>query len=178
MRIFATAAPLLGLTLVLAACSSGGATTAPTAAAAATAAATAAASASAPAASESTAPSMAAAGPVTINLADNPLGKILVDGSGRTLYVFLADSGGASACNDKCATAWPPLVSDGSAPTLGAGLDAGDFATISRTDGATQVTFYGMPLYSFASDSAPGDTKGQGLLSKWYVVGADGKPIK
>ena len=77
MRIIRAAAPLLALGIVLAACSSsgGGATAAPTAAAP---------SAAAPSAA---APS-AAAGGVTVNLADSTLGKILADGTGKTLYVF------------------------------------------------------------------------------------------
>ena len=132
--------------------------------------------AASPAASAAASPS-AAAGGVSVALADNALGKILVGADGKTLYVFTADSGGKSACNGDCATAWPPLIGDG-APTLGAGLDAEDFATIKRDDGSSQVTFYGMPVYYFAADAAAGDTKGQGLLSKWYVVDGDGKMIK
>ena len=168
MRTLTIAGSLLGLSLILAACGAGGATTAPATAAPATAAP----------ASQAPASGAPAAGPASLALADNPLGKILVDGKGLTLYLFLADSGGASACYDKCATAWPPLLSDGSAPTLGAGLDAGDFATIDRKDGSKQVTFYGAPVYYFAGDAAAGDTKGQGLNDKWYVIGGDGKAIK
>ena len=57
-------------------------------------------------------------------------------------------------------------------------VDAEDFTTITRDDGATQIAFYGMPLYYFAADAAAGDVKGQGLNDKWYVIGADGTPIK
>jgi predicted lipoprotein with Yx(FWY)xxD motif len=168
MRILTVAAPIVGLSLLLAACSGGGATTAPTAAPVAT-------TAPASAAASSGAPSASAA---SVSLADASLGKILVDGSGKTLYVFLADTGGTSVCYDKCEASWPVLHSDGNAPTLGTGLDAGDFATTDRKDGSKQVTFYGQPLYYFAGDTAAGDVKGQGLNDKWYVVGADGKPIK
>ena len=63
-------------------------------------------------------------------------------------------------------------------PTVGAGLEAEDFSTITRDDGSKQVAFYGQPLYYFAADAAAGDVKGQGLNDKWYVVGADGTPIK
>jgi predicted lipoprotein with Yx(FWY)xxD motif len=113
-----------------------------------------------------------------VNLAETSLGTILVDGAGKTLYVFTPDTaGGISTCYDDCATAWPPLAAD-AVPTPGTGLDAGDFALVDRTDGSKQVTFHGMPLYYFASDAAAGDTKGQGLGEKWYVVDADGKLIK
>lgn len=121
--------------------------------------------------------SAAAAGGPSIALASVSLGKVLTGEGGRTLYIFTPDSAGKSACNGDCAASWPPLAA-AAAPTLGAGLDAGDFTTIARDDGSKQVAFYGMPLYYFAGDSAAGDTKGQGLGGKWYVVGADGKPIK
>jgi predicted lipoprotein with Yx(FWY)xxD motif len=64
------------------------------------------------------------------------------------------------------------------APTVGTGLDASDFTTITRDDGTKQIAFYGQPLYYFAADAAAGDVKGQGLNEKWYVIGADGKAIK
>ena len=132
--------------------------------------------AASPAASEA---ASAAAGGAKVDLADNALGKILVGGDkGLTLYVFAADSGGKSACTGDCLANWPPLTSD-AAPTLGTGLDAEDFATITRDDnGAKQVTFYGQPVYYFAGDTAAGDTKGQGLGGKWYVLDAEGKMIK
>jgi len=178
MRTRTLAAPLLGLTLVLAACSSsGGGASTPSAAAATAPPASEAPSESA--AAESPSESAAAAGGPTVNLGDTSLGSVLVDGDGKTLYIFTPDaaSAGKSVCNGDCAAAWPPLLGD-AAPTLGTGLEAGDFTTITRDDGATQIAFYGMPLYYFAADAAAGDVKGQGLNDKWYVIGADGTPIK
>jgi len=160
------AAPLLGLGFILAACSGSSATAAPTTAPAA-----------APTAAPTTASAAPATGGETVNLAKTALGSVLANGAGKTLYVFTADSGGKSVCNGDCAAKWPPLTSD-AAPALGTGLDAEDFATIARDDGSKQVTFYGMPLYFFAADAAAGDTNGQGLGGKWYVVGADGVPKK
>lgn len=162
MRILRAGVPLLALGLALAACSNSGATTAPTTA-------------------PSTAPSLGsspstAAGAVTINLADSTLGKVLADGAGRTLYGFTADSTGKSACSGGCSDNWPALVSDAT-PTLGTGLDAEDFATITRDDGAKQVTFYGLPLYYFKGDTAAGQTNGQGVGGKWFVVDAEGKMV-
>ena len=177
MRIRTLAAPLLGLTLVLAACSSsGGGAATPSAAPASQPAASEAPSESS--AAESPSASAAASGP-TVNLGDTSLGSVLVDGDGKTLYIFTPDaaSAGKSVCNGDCAAAWPPLLGD-AAPTLGTGLEADDFSTITRDDGATQIAFYGMPLYYFAADAAAGDVKGQGLNDKWYVIGADGTPIK
>ena len=178
MRTRTLAAPLLGLTLVLAACSSSGgaATAAPSAAPASEAPASAAPSESAAA---SPSASAAAGGAVTVNLATTSLGSVLTGADGKTLYVFTPDaaSAGKSVCNGDCAASWPPLLGD-AAPTLGTGLDAEDFTTITRDDGATQIAFYGQPLYYFAADAAAGDVKGQGLNDKWYVVDAEGKAIK
>jgi predicted lipoprotein with Yx(FWY)xxD motif len=118
-----------------------------------------------------------AAGGAAVNLASTSLGDVLVDGAGLTLYMFTADTDGSSACYGDCATNWPPLLLD-AVPSVGAGLDSEDFGSITRDDGTTQVTFYGMPLYTFAGDRAPGDVNGQGLGGKWYVLGADGTVLK
>ncbi len=112
----------------------------------------------------------------TVAVADTKLGKVLVDGKGRTLYVFTKDSAGTSACTGGCATAWPPLMATG-AVVPGAGLDAEDFATIMRSDGSKQVTFYGHPLYTFGGDKAAGDINGQKVAGSWFVVGTDGNPV-
>jgi predicted lipoprotein with Yx(FWY)xxD motif len=110
-------------------------------------------------------------------VSDMALGKIVVDGTGKTLYAFTNDTAGESTCYDACAASWPPLVVTGDI-TPGAGLDAEDFGTTTRTDGSKQVTFYGMPLYWYAGDKAAGDTNGQGLNDKWYVVATTGELIK
>ena len=168
MRTKLLAATTLGLAVLVAACSGAGATPSPTAAPTA-----------APTEAPSEAPaSPAAGGAATVNVGDNALGKILVDGAGKTLYVFTPDgTTGKSTCTGDCAGNWPALVSDG-APTLGTGLDAEDFTSFTRDDGGAQVVFYAMPLYYFAGDKAAGDTNGPGLGGKWYVVGSDGKMIK
>jgi len=115
----------------------------------------------------------------TIGLAGSPLGSLLVDEQGRTVYLFQQDRSGVSTCYDACAAAWPPVLTSG---TPGAAVDVsrGDLGTTVRRDGARQVTYHGHPLYRFAGDARPGDTGGQGLEAfgaEWYVVGADGRPI-
>jgi predicted lipoprotein with Yx(FWY)xxD motif len=109
-------------------------------------------------------------------LAQTSLGGILVGPGGMTLYMFVPDTSTSSSCTGACAATWPPLT--GALPSLGAGLDASSFGTIDRGDGTKQVTFHGHPLYFFSGDKAAGDTNGQALNSKWYVLGADGNPIK
>ena len=120
--------------------------------------------------------SPASGGSGTIALTTTSLGSVLVGPTGMTLYVFMPDTATSSACNGTCASTWPPL--SGSLPSLGTGLNASDFGTITRADGTTQISFHGHPLYYYSGDQAPGDTKGQGIGSKWYVVGSDGNPIK
>ena len=117
--------------------------------------------------------STAAAAP-TVKTTTGALGTYLVNGDGRTLYMFTPDTAGASTCYDNCADAWPPLL--GTA-TAGAGADGSLLSTVARTDGTTQVVYGKYPLYYFDKDTAAGDTKGQGVGTKWYVVGADGEEI-
>jgi predicted lipoprotein with Yx(FWY)xxD motif len=104
------------------------------------------------------------------------LGKILVDGDGRTLYMFTKDSKDTTVCYDKCEVAWPPLLQTDK-PTVGEGVDASMLGTTTRKDGTIQVTYNGLPLYYYFKDQAPGDTTGQGVGSVWYVVAPDGKPV-
>lgn len=167
---------LLGLIALLAACSSG-ATTSPPASAAPPSVAPTEAPSEAPA---SQAPSEApsAAADATIALATNALGDILVDAEGMTLYAFTPDTAGEPTCYDDCATAWPPLLAtDAAAISAGTGLDATKLTTVDRTDGTKQVKYGDWPLYFFANDAAAGDTNGQGLNSKWYVVDGAGELI-
>jgi predicted lipoprotein with Yx(FWY)xxD motif len=168
---------ILAVAALIAACTSNsGATTAPSAAAPSAAAPSEAAPSEA--APSAAAPS-AAAGEGTIALTTSALGEIVVDAEGKTLYAFTPDTDGVSTCYDDCATSWPPLLADGTAaPTAGAGLDASKLTTVDRTDGTKQVKYGDWPLYYFAGDSAAGDTNGQGVGTKWYVVDAAGALIK
>jgi predicted lipoprotein with Yx(FWY)xxD motif len=109
-----------------------------------------------------------------LQLSDTDLGSILADGEGRTLYLFMPDGQGDSTCYDQCETNWPPLQE---VSAVGDGLDDSLLGTTKRKDGTTQATYNGWPLYHFAADSAPGDTKGQGISDVWYVVDADGKAV-
>jgi len=112
-----------------------------------------------------------------VNVGQNAtLGSFLVDSKGMTLYIFTKDTANTSACYGGCATAWPPLLTTG-APTGGTGVTASMLGTTARTDGTTQVTYNGMPLYYWAKDKAAGDTTGQGVQNVWYVIDPSGKPF-
>ncbi|EGX56801.1 lipoprotein [Streptomyces zinciresistens K42] len=107
------------------------------------------------------------------------LGTILVDEKGRTLYLFEADKSTTSTCDGSCAAAWPPLVTSGS-PSTGGSAKSSLLGTSKRSDGTTQVTYNGHPVYRYAGDSKPGDTNGQALNqfgAEWYVLDAAGNKV-
>ncbi len=103
--------------------------------------------------------------------------SFLADDKGMTLYLYTKDSPGTTVCYDKCATAWPPLLTSGNA-VAGDGVDASKFGTTTRTDGGTQVTYNGWPLYYYIKDKQAGDITGQGVGSVWYLVSPTGDAIK
>jgi predicted lipoprotein with Yx(FWY)xxD motif len=107
------------------------------------------------------------------------LGKILVASNGRTLYLFARDKTTKSTCTGSCATFWPPLLTTGTAKA-GAGVTAGLLGTTHRSDGTTQVTYHGHPLYFFAKDTKAGQMNGEGIAAfgaKWYVLSPAGVKI-
>jgi predicted lipoprotein with Yx(FWY)xxD motif len=110
----------------------------------------------------------------TVAVADNPAqGSILVDGQGRTLYLFEQDKGTTSACTGACAQVWPALTA--AAPTAGTGADASLLGTASGQV-TQQVTYGGHLLYTYSGDAAPGDVKGVGIPG-WYPVNPSGAKV-
>lgn len=136
---------------------------------------------------------VASPSPAVVKSAFNKtLGKtIVVDGAGRTLYIFTVDTHGKdTVCTPQgpygaeCPTIWPPLTSTG-APSAGTGIKASLLGAYMRRDGKRQVTYNGHPLYYFhgdpntpPGDKKPGDIKGQGFVSQWYVLSPNGTPIR
>lgn len=108
---------------------------------------------------------------------NDALGSLLVDSSGMTLYIFLKDGPNTSQCYDACAQNWPPLLVQGS-PVAGDGVNDSLLGAARRSDGATQVTYNGWPLYHFAADQQPGDANGQGVQDIWYVISPAGERVK
>jgi len=115
----------------------------------------------------------------TIGIATTPLGKVVVDSRGKTLYLFEADKRGKSACYGACAKAWPPVLVIGK-PKAGPGARAALLGVVKRKDGKEQVTYRGHPLYRFFKDTKRGQVKGQGLDffgGEWYAVSAAGAKV-
>jgi predicted lipoprotein with Yx(FWY)xxD motif len=113
-----------------------------------------------------------------VRVSKTPLGRILVDSRGRTLYLFEKDKTRRSACSGSCATFWPPLLTSGK-PRAGAGVRAVLLGTIRRAGGARQVTYAGHPLYTFKLERA-GQTSGEGLTDfgpPFYAVSPAGAAV-
>lgn len=108
------------------------------------------------------------------------MGAVLAAGSKKmTVYLFEADKGPASKCSGACVGVWPPVTTSG-APVATGGAMAADLGTIKRSDGTTQVTYKGHPLYYFVKDKDAGDSYGQGVHgfgSSWYVLAPSGSKI-
>jgi predicted lipoprotein with Yx(FWY)xxD motif len=118
-------------------------------------------------------------GAESIGTATGKPGVYLTGDNGRSVYLWVADSGGKSACSGACAKAWPPVETKGK-PTAGSGVTAADLGTITRSDGSEQVTYNGHPLYYFIADKSAGSTIGQGnngFGAKWWLVAPSGSAI-
>ena len=116
------------------------------------------------------------AGAAVLMKHNDTLGNILSDGEGRTLYLFTRDERNKSNCSGACLQRWPALLTVGD-PKAGEGLDARLLGATKRDDGATQVTYNSWPLYYFAADDKPGDTKGQNVGGIWFVLSAAGRAV-
>jgi predicted lipoprotein with Yx(FWY)xxD motif len=121
-----------------------------------------------------------ASGAQRVAVAGTGLGRILVDGRGRTLYLFAGDQRGKSACAGQCAAFWPPLITSGK-PLATAGARASLLGTIRRADGRLQVTYNHHPLYAFVKDTSKGQTNGEAVDAfgaKWWAVSAAGAKVE
>ena len=155
----------------LVACSSGGASS-PSSSSSSASSAPASSSASSAPASSSASSTPAAAAASTLKTAKIGGATVLTSAKGFTLYSFAPDTSTKSNCNGACARAWPPVKG----PATAAGVK-GTFGTIKRSDGSTQATFNGHPLYTFVGDHAPGQATGNGLNANgglWHEITTSG----
>src|SRR3954471_15737391 len=95
----------------------------------------------------------AAAEGTVITVRDSDYGPMLFDGRNQAIYLFNKETTSTPACYGDCASAWPPVLTDGAPQPMGA--DANLLGTTKRDDGSTQVTYGGHPLY-FYSNEDPG----------------------
>ena len=98
---------------------------------------------------------------------------VITNAKGFTLYSFAPDTPSRSNCNGACAAYWPPVTGT---PAAGPGV-TGKLGTIKRSDGATQATYDGHPLYTYIADTAPGQAHGNNLNLNgglWHEVPVSG----
>jgi predicted lipoprotein with Yx(FWY)xxD motif len=120
------------------------------------------------------------AGAARVGVGKSSLGRIVVDGKGRTLYLFEKDKTRRSTCYGQCAKYWPPLLTHGK-PVAKAGAKQSLLGMTRRADGSRQVTYAGHPLYRFVEDTKRGQTKGEGSRAfgaGWDAVSPAGKKIE
>jgi predicted lipoprotein with Yx(FWY)xxD motif len=114
----------------------------------------------------------------TLKVRQTTLGRTLVDGRGRTLYMFKRDHANKSNCSSACLTVWPAMTASVKPHAVG-GAIAAKIGTI-RAHGRRQVTYAGHPVYYYVGDRRPGDVNGQGLDQfggKWYALLPSGRVI-
>jgi predicted lipoprotein with Yx(FWY)xxD motif len=131
-----------------------------------------------PAASSSASGSGSSADALAVTT-NSTLGQIVTTGSGRTVYRFDLDTANPSKsnCNGSCATYWPPVLVTGSGMPTVSGVSSSLLGEVTRSDGSKQLTLAGWPLYTYAGDSGPGMTSGQGIDAsggKWWAVTPSG----
>jgi predicted lipoprotein with Yx(FWY)xxD motif len=121
----------------------------------------------------------AASARTTVKTRQGPLGTYLVDGHGRTLYLFARDKTSRSRCTGACSQFWPPLIARGHV-RAGGNAKAAKLSTSKRANGARQVVYNGHPLYRYAGDAGAGETNGEGLSAygaRWWLVSPAGRKI-
>jgi predicted lipoprotein with Yx(FWY)xxD motif len=114
-----------------------------------------------------------------VSASNTSLGNIVVDGKGRTLYLFAKDAGKTSTCSGACTSNWPPFTAT-SKPTAGTGVSAGAITLVKQADGSKQVELDGHPLYYFQGDQSAGQVNGQGVDefgAKWWAVAPSGSKV-
>jgi len=112
------------------------------------------------------------------------VGTVVVDGSGKTVYVLTTDGKTNLPCTDGsgCTGLWPdlPLPDGSSGAKAGTGIDASLLGTKKSSDGEAYPTYNGWLMYEYSGDSGPGHSNGQGIKSfggTWYVLDSSGNPV-
>lgn len=159
-RVLSAAAVLGGVALAAAACSSSPASSTTDSSAA-----------------HSSGTTSSASSGATVSSANNSTyGKVLVNRAGRSLYTYGPDAGhgGQATCTGGCLQAWPPLtVPAGTTPTAGSGV-TGTLAAVKQSDGTNQVTYNGLPLYTFVQDTSAGQVTGNDVMDFTVATVANG----
>jgi len=96
---------------------------------------------------------------------------ILTNAQGMTLY-YRSNDTATSVCSSGCAQTWPPLLSTGSGTPASSSALPGTLSVATNANGS-QVEYQGHPLYTYVSDTAPGQTNGENVEGIWFVATTD-----
>ena len=115
----------------------------------------------------------------TVTVRRSAYGRVIFDGRGRALYLFTRERSTTPRCYGDCAKAWPPFLTKGS-PRAGRGARGSLLGTTRRSDGTTQVTYRGHPLYYYVGDRRAGQILCQNVVEfggRWLVVSPSGRAV-
>jgi predicted lipoprotein with Yx(FWY)xxD motif len=130
-----------------------------------------------PAASHSPSAQAGSSSAGVVRTESTPIGTVLANSAGHTMYLLTADRAGKPTCSAACRAVWPPVLIS-AVPPVPSGVTA-TFGEVAGADGE-QLTVDGYPAYTFVPDAAPGEARGEGIVKfggTWYALGTTGKPI-
>ncbi len=108
-------------------------------------------------------------GSLVLHVQKSDLGFVLALANGQVVYMYDKDSkGGTPTCTGSCASIWPP-VTGGNPVASQADKGLGTFGTVSGAGGVKQITYNGMPLYTYKGAKVL-TTTGNGIGGMWHVV--------
>lgn len=114
-----------------------------------------------------------------VTTGDSEFGKMLFNEENQAIYIWELEESNKAECYSNCAEAWPPVLTDGT-PRAGVGVNTALLGTTKRTDGSTQVTYNGHPLYYYAHEGA-GEVKCHNIRTHggyWWVIDPNGDRVK
>lgn len=110
-----------------------------------------------------------------IKTGDSQYGPMLFDSRGQAIYIWQLEGSSTAECYGNCAQEWPPVLTNG-APVASGGVNSQLLGTTKRSDGSTQVTYNGHPLYFYAHEK-PGEVECHNIRTHgglWWVIQPNG----
>jgi predicted lipoprotein with Yx(FWY)xxD motif len=110
-----------------------------------------------------------------IKSGDSEFGTMLFNNEGQAIYIWEVEESSKAECYGDCAVAWPPVLTDGT-PQASGSVKSELLGTTTRTDGTTQVTYNGHPLYYYANEKV-GEVKCHNISTHgglWWVIQPSG----
>lgn len=110
-----------------------------------------------------------------ITTGSSEFGTMLFNDKGQAIYIWELEESTKAECYGDCAELWPPVLTEG-APRATGSVSNELLGTTKRTDGRTQVTYNGHPLYYYAHEGV-GEVKCHNIRTHgglWWVIQPNG----